>query len=470
MTLSDTSAPQRSFRKNASQGQFAGPPFLGRTAVVLWILAAMLTLAAGATISRGLWNCWANDLDHDLQCRAAEYQNFRVGDYPNTILEQPKPPRPLRYTVYPPYALPMFALFFEPGGLIQGRILVELFSLATLVVIGLYGYRQLQFAGPAMAAVGAMAGAAFASNSFVMQASQFSIICVGLILQQMLFLEHRRGVLAGVCWSLAMLKPQIALPFAMLFLLEKQWRGLLVGCTILGALSLFACWWTEVPPSRVIDHWLLGMSMKFSGGTSHGVGAIASTYDLNHRVVQWTALLLMGGLGIAGWWLLQRRKYHIDILPAAGICGVVGEVLLYHHRYDQIMLFPALLALMVWAARKPTPPRILMALLMAGTVWAPMRVIAMLPAEEASLKVVWILAACVLMAAAVTSRQATQSLGMLAVLLVHWATLQAAPRGLPPDLPPSAMIDPVAPCPTEALACVEGTAAHGQHRADQHTF
>ena len=426
MTLSETSAPRRSVRKNASQGQFAGPPFAGRTAVVLWILAAVLTLAAGATISRGLWNCWTNDLDHDLQCRAAEYQNFRVGDYPNTILERPEPPRPLRYTVYPPYALPMFALFFEPGGLIQGRILVELFSLATLVVIGLYGYRQLQFAGPAMAAVGAMAGAAFASNSFVMQASQFSIICVGLILQQMLFLEHRRGVLAGVCWSLAMLKPQIALPFAMLFLLEKQWRGLLVGCTILGALSLFACWWTQVPPSRVIDHWLFGMSMKFSGDTSHGVGAIANTYDLNHRVVQWTALLLMSGLGIAGWWLLQRRRYHIDILPAAGICGVVGEVLLYHHRYDQIMLFPALLALMVWAARAPTLSKITMALLMAGSVLAPMRLISMLPAEDISLKVVWLLAACVLMAAAVTSRQATQSLCLLAILLAPWTTLQAA--------------------------------------------
>ena len=431
MSLSDTSVPRPSIPTRASQGQFAGPPFVGKTAVGLWILAVVLALAAGAAISRGMWLCWSSDSDGDLVCRAEEYKNFRVGDYPNRILERPETPRPLRYTVYPPYALPMFALFFEPGGLLQGRMLVELFSVATLVVIGLYGYRQLQFAGPAMAAVGGMAGAAFASNCFVMQASQFSIVCVGLILQQMLFLEHRRGVLAGVCWSLAMLKPQIALPFAMLFLLEKQWRGLLVGCIILGALSLFACWWTEVPPSRVIDHWLFGMSMKFSGDTSHGLGRIANAFDLDHRVVQWTALLLMGGLGMVGWWLVQRRKYQIDILPAAGICAVAGEVLLYHHRYDQIMLFPTLLALLVWAARAPTPSKITMALLMACSVWAPMRIVSMLPAEDVSLKVVWLLAACVLMAAAVTSRRATPSLALLALLallLAPYATVHAADR------------------------------------------
>jgi len=412
MTLLDNPIPRPSIGTSVRRGQLAGPPFGGRTAVSLWILAAMLTLMAGAAVSRGLWICWADDTDHDLVCRVEEYKNFRVGDYPNHVLEQPQPARPLRYTVYPPYALPMFALFFEPGGLLQGRILVELLSVATLVVVGLYGYRQLQFAGPALAAVGGMAGAAFASNAFVMQASQFSIICVGLILQQMLFLERGRGVLAGVCWSLAMLKPQIALPFALLFVLEKQWRGLLVGCTILGALSLFACWWTEVPPGRVIDHWLFGMSMKFSGDTSHGVGRIANIYDLDHRVVQWTAMILMGGLGIVGWWLLKWRKYHIDILPAAGICAVAGEVVLYHHRYDQIMLFPTLLALLVWAAHAPTPAKIGMTLLMAGSVWAPMQAVSMLPAEEWSLKVIWLLAACVLMATAVTSRKVTTHPGV----------------------------------------------------------
>ena len=288
---------------------------------------------------------------------------------------------------------------------LQGRILVEFFSLATLVVIGLYGYRELQFAGPAMAAVGAMAGAAFASNSFVMQASQFSILCMGLIFQQMLFLERGRGVLAGICWSLAMIKPQIALPFAMLFVLEKQWRGLVAGSTILMALSLLTCWWTEVTPIEVINHWAFGMGMKFTGDTAHGVGAFADSLGVSHRVLQVGAILLLGGLGAIVWWWVERQRYNIDLLPAAGICAVLGEVLLYHHRYDAIMLLPTVLALMVWAARRPTPVSISLTLLVAATVLSPQRVISWLPSGEMLFQLIWLLAACVLASVAVTSRR-----------------------------------------------------------------
>lgn len=52
---------------------------------------------------------------------------------------------------------------------------------------------------------------------------QFSIICVGCILLQMLLPARGRLLAAGVCWMSAMLKPQVVLAFAVLGLARQEW-------------------------------------------------------------------------------------------------------------------------------------------------------------------------------------------------------------------------------------------------------
>ena len=44
-------------------------------------------------------------------------------------------------------------------------------------------------------------------------------------------------------------------PIALLFVIEKQWRGLLVGLALLAGLSLVACAWTGISPLAMVDHW-----------------------------------------------------------------------------------------------------------------------------------------------------------------------------------------------------------------------
>jgi len=41
------------------------------------------------------------------------------------------------------------------------------------------------------------------------------MLCMGLISVQWLLLERQRPLPAGLCWALAMLKPQIAAAFAL---------------------------------------------------------------------------------------------------------------------------------------------------------------------------------------------------------------------------------------------------------------
>lgn len=367
--------------------------------MLAWALFAFLTLLTVASIARGIRQAWVNDGDFDMRARSREYAWFREGMYPNRALEGDAAPPKLPYTVYPPYALPLFGCFFEPGGRFQGRVVVELLSLTSLVVLGLYGMRELKFAGPAMAAVGAVAGPAILGNSTALALGQFSIISAGLVAQQMIFLARNKPVAAGVCWALAMLKPQIALSFAALFLLNRQWRGLATGITILVGLSLFACWWTDVPPARVIQHWLFSMPMSFSDNASQsGPGYLAAQYGFNPRIAQFLALALLGACAALTCWLAPLAVGKASQLSIAGACGVLGELLLYHRRYDNVMLFPTIIGILAVACTKPSWITVGAATLMGITIWLPQRMIEQIPGHQPLQMVIWSGTAVVLLA------------------------------------------------------------------------
>ncbi len=357
----------------------------------------MLSLVAVANISRGVRRAWQDDGDVDMQARAAEYDWFRSGVYPNRSIVGTAAPRALPYTVYPPYALPMFAVFFDPGGRLQGRVVVELLSVASLAVIGWYGWRELRFAGPALAAIGAVAAAAITGTLGALSAGQFSIVCVGLIVQQILFLERGKPVAAGVCWALAMIKPQIALAFAVLFVTERRWRGLLTGLAILAVLSLAACAWTDVSPLAVADHWLFKASLSFAeeAGTP-GPGELARSLGLRSRTVLAAALLVFCGMLAWLWWASGRAGGRLPLLPLAGACAVAGELLFYHQFYDHIMLAPALFAMLALAAISRSPPATAVAAVMAASVWMPQRFVTLLPGNQPGRAAVWAIVALTL--------------------------------------------------------------------------
>jgi hypothetical protein len=365
-----------------------------------WAGFVFLALLAIASVSRGIGRAWVQPGDFDMRARAREYEFFRQGVYPNRAVAGKGAPANIPFTVYPPYALPMFACFFEPGGRLQGRILIELLSLVSLVVMGVYGLRELSVAGPAMAAVGGIAGAAILGNSTALAVGQFSIICTGLVVQQMIFLARDRPLAAGLCWSLAMLKPQIALAFACLFLVKGQWRGLVFGILILAGLSLFACWWTDVSPARLIHHWMFRMPMSFSDNASmSGPGYFADQIGLSPRIAQFLALSLLGGFTVLVWCLAPVRVEHSAQLHVAGVCGVLGQLLFYHRSYDNIMLFPTLISILVVAATAPSWITIGAAGLMGMSVWLPQRMIEKVPGHQLLQVLIWSGVAAVLLAA-----------------------------------------------------------------------
>lgn len=319
--------------------------------VALWVVAALLSTVGAYKIARGIEHAWSRQGDVDLGARSAEYAWFREGAYPAANLDRPEDAvRPV-YSPYPPYAFPMMAPFFEPGGMQQARIVLEAASLAALGVLCAGAVHVLRpVAGPGGAAFGVSVVIAFAGNKNAFDLGQFSIICVGLIVLQMWFIRRNRPILAGTCWAMAMLKPQIALPFGLLFLLPGRAAGLLVGASILGALSMFACAWTDVSAMEVIDLWSGGMRFSFTERVSTGPGPIAAALGADHRDVQYILLASLLGVTVP-LVVMLRRIGALAVLEVAALCGGLGMLAFYHAYYDLIMLFPTVLAVVFTACR-----------------------------------------------------------------------------------------------------------------------
>lgn len=315
------------------------------------LLACLLAVGAACGFAVASWEVWVTQSDGDMLERFHEYSWFREGTYPHPRIEPQVGERPRRSTVYPPFALPLFAVFFEPGGMVQGRLVLQGLSLASLAVMGWYASRRVAAYGSGFAMLGAVLGAAVADNATAIRVGQFSIISIGLIVLQIALLDRNRPVAAGLCWALAMIKPHLALPFAALFLLRRHALGAVVGGVLLMVLTGVACWWTEISPLTLMDHWGRGLSLRFlESGYDVGSGAIARRTGLDHRVILVGLAACMTTVAM-GFVVATRTAGATARLPLAAAVSVLGMFACYHRHYDNIMLFPALLAATELAAR-----------------------------------------------------------------------------------------------------------------------
>jgi hypothetical protein len=357
------------------------------------LLVAYLGMVASVTVVLGIGGSWTQEMDGDLQERALEYASFRDGLYPNARMDPPPSGTPGRYSVYLPYAFTLFAAVFEPAGLAQARIVVALLSVAGLAAMGIYGVRVLSPHGFAWAAVGALAAAGITINRSTLAQGQFAIICMGFVALQMILLQRHRPVLAGACWALAMLKPHVGVAFAALFLLNRQWRGLVTGLALLAALSLVALWWTAVPPAALLAEWMAGSTMRFTAEPEGASPArFAEWFGWDPGVMQQAAIAL-AAVALSAMAVAVRRVRIASLLVPAAICAVLGRLLIYHRPYDQVMLWPLVLACVWLALSLRTIVSIVLGVAVACTLWAPLRLQLMLPFAHVIQPAIWTLAA-----------------------------------------------------------------------------
>ena len=339
--------------------------------LLLLFLAILLGLGGCAYLAKGFRVAWQGG-DSDFRIREREWVAFEQGIYPNRRLEQSvKSPV---HSVYPPWAFPMYAPFFSSGNFTVARIVLQALSLAGLAVMMWLGWRELSPLGWQAGLLGGAIAWAVSGNCTAIALGQFSILCVGLLAAQVLAMQANRPMLAGICWALAMIKPQIALPFALLFLFDRRWRGLFAGGAVLAVLSAGAFWWTDVSPLQFFVAGPAKEKLTFVRDSGYLGTMWIEWLDLPPRMATGIALGFLALCGLA--LLLRDWRGRMSLLDAAGICAMLGFVLFYHRQYDNQMLLPLVLAIVLRALRSHGVWTIGLALLLGASVYLPAGLVA----------------------------------------------------------------------------------------------
>lgn len=355
------------------------------------ILAGCLVAFSVAAVVVGIADVWIRGRDGDMDKRLTEYEVYRDGIYPNPRIDPFPAERRKVYSVYPPWSFPMFSAFFEPGGKLQGRIVVQTLSIVALATMARYSWNRSRHLGVVEATIAATTGAAIAGNASALALGQFSIICMGLVAAQLNLLQRGRPLAAGACWALAMIKPHLGVAFTPLFLTAGNFGGLVAGCGILAGLSLLACAQTDVSPAALVHHWLVRSDLGFNGHAAlqHSIG---STTGLSQRFLVGAGIAAIGGMAAAVL-ARSRRLVATDLLRLAAPLAAVCMVAVYHRHYDNVMLWPTMLACLerAYATRSRTDTAI--AAGMGASLVLHERLLAHVPYFHLGLTAMWALAA-----------------------------------------------------------------------------
>ena len=274
--------------------------------------------------------------------------------------------------VYPPWAHTL-AL---PVGIVPEldrakRVFLAL-NLALAAAVLAWTWRRLRplDIGLALAAVAALASfAAFRSSIAV---GNYGIVVAALLVGALALVEtgRPRPLAAGTLLGIAMLKPTLAGPFVLPFLVERRlWPALASATGVVALATLAFHGYTRTNP---LESFLASVShldyfVTRGGGVPALVDRLKPVVAPVHEY--WSLLAFASGAAVT--WFARRRA----VLERFAIAAVVAMVWTYHRGYDEtILLFPFVaLLVLAWRCRLPrapfATPRGLGALAAATALW-----------------------------------------------------------------------------------------------------
>lgn len=250
---------------------------------------------------------------------------------------------------YPPWEYPLMV----PFALLPKRIaLLTFFAIGVLCSLALVIWSV--FAGWKLQG---RLGDGFLCGAVAVMPSYYVVYCLnylnfGVMIAVAAFglaycLDRERQVLAGICWAMMMVKPQIALLFAIPLLIGKRFRAICVAagiCILLTAASAIICGRSP-------------LEMIFAVGRCRGM--FPKCYLLGPVVTEWLhgispmlPHVLNAVIGVFVCFVLSWRFRRFDgwlmkLLPAVMLCWLWSV----SRFYDQSMLVVAFATMALWLLR-----------------------------------------------------------------------------------------------------------------------
>ncbi len=159
-------------------------------------------------------------------------------------------------------------------------------------------------------------------------------------------------LVAALLFAVAMVKPTCAAPFFVVLLAAPgRLRPAALAVGVLGVLTLVAAIPQDAGVFELMMQWTTNAVAASEHGSRYGATNNLSTSLWRFEAVRFGgigALALWGALGL---WVGARAK--ADVVALLGVAAIVTRISVYHRVYDDVLLLPALLALlrMAWGDR-----------------------------------------------------------------------------------------------------------------------
>lgn len=247
-------------------------------------------------------------------------------DYPTQQRLQNTLVAPAQFTLLF-FAPPFAALLFAPLSLVPYPTALGLFAVVNLALLAL----AVRVMRPNLRALTArwrltptLLYLSFLPVGLTLVMGQLSIAILLISCLAFTFLETNQPLLAGLVFSLALVKFQIALPVALLFLLWRRWRftlGFLLGAALLTALSAAIIGPHNLPNYfHSIAHTsaLAGTTLQSAVGI--GPRRMANLYGLFFTLTPAnrlaTILTIIASLALLAWAATRRPSFPLALLVA----------------------------------------------------------------------------------------------------------------------------------------------------------
>ena len=147
----------------------------------------------------------------------------------------------------------------------------------------------------------------------------YSVVILAALALMAYFLDRGRDALAGLCWAVAMIKPQMALLFAVPLL----WRRKFLTC----AVAAGACIALAVPPALMCGSSPIDLVLQAPAASAHAFNG-CGTYPyflcgFLERSTEICCGLLVGVVAcVAMTWLVKDRRDWLAFLMPAAVCSM----------------------------------------------------------------------------------------------------------------------------------------------------
>jgi hypothetical protein len=231
---------------------------------------------------------------------------------------------------YPPPAAVLLAFSI---GYLRPDSLLGIWVLLNLVLLVLIAYELAQLQRVEQAKVWSTVcfiaiALLWPPTPYFFSRGQFSFIVLWSVLVAAR-LEKNRSWLAGILYSLALIKPSLALPFLIIPLIQRRWRVLAWTAGIQAGLLLFASWLLRASPLALTTEWL-SVGRYFMQGM-YTVQEFID--DLNLDGTIWSVVLPL--VIVTASTILIYRAEHLRALAMLSLIAVIWT---YHYPYDFVVL------------------------------------------------------------------------------------------------------------------------------------